>query len=117
MAFMAMRKNLDERHRKKNFDEIFKKFDHNHNQRVSIREFTEVVSCFWLIDFDDGKLIYFLQEISEELEVVFDDKELDLLLRLADGDGLVIIGEIIVDQRWSKGSKMIKVMIILVDQR
>ena len=42
MAFMAMRKNLDERHRKKNFDEIFKKFDHNHNQRVSIREFTEV---------------------------------------------------------------------------
>ena len=43
MAFMAMRKNLDERQRKKNFDEIFKKFDHNHNQRVAIREFTEVV--------------------------------------------------------------------------
>ena len=42
MAFMAMRKNLDERQRKKNFDEIFKKFDHNHNQRVAIREFTEV---------------------------------------------------------------------------
>ena len=44
MAFMAMRKNLDDRHRKKNFDEIFKKFDHNHNQRVSIREFTEVLN-------------------------------------------------------------------------
>lgn len=101
MAFMAMRKNLDDRHRKKNFDEIFKKFDHNHNQRVSIREFTEVVNCFWSIDFDenynDGELIYFVQEISEELEVEFDDKELDLLLRLAGEDGLVII--IIVVQR------------------
>ena len=43
---MAMRKNLDERHRKKNFDEIFKKFDHNHNQRVSIREFTEVKNIY-----------------------------------------------------------------------
>ena len=53
MAFMAMRKNLDDRHRKKNFDEIFKKFDHNHNQRVSIREFTEVMKCFWSINYDD----------------------------------------------------------------
>ena len=53
MAFMAMRKNLDDRHRKKNFDEIFKKFDHNHNQRVSIREFTEVMKRFWSINYDD----------------------------------------------------------------
>ena len=36
-------------------------------------------------------MIYFLQEISEELEVEFDDKELDLLLRLAGEDGLVIM--------------------------
>ena len=50
MAFMAMRKNLDDRHRKKNFDEIFKKFDHNHNQRVSIREFTEVLNFCWSFD-------------------------------------------------------------------
>ena len=59
MAFMAMRKNLDDRHRKKNFDEIFKKFDHNHNQRVSIREFTEVMVCFWFLvfDYDEGKLV------------------------------------------------------------
>ena len=97
MAFMAMRKNLDDRHRKKNFDEIFKKFDHNHNQRVSIREFTEVVNLFWskMENYNDGELIYFVQEISEELEVEFDDKELDLLLRLAGEDGLVII--VIVD--------------------
>ena len=36
-------------------------------------------------------MIYFLQEISEELEVEFDDKELDLLVKLAGEDGLVII--------------------------
>ena len=29
MAFMAMRKNLDERAKKKGLDEIFDKFDHN----------------------------------------------------------------------------------------
>ena len=31
MAFMAMRKNLDERARQKELDAIFAKFDHNHN--------------------------------------------------------------------------------------
>ena len=31
MAFMAMKKNLEERARKKGFDEIFDKFDHNKN--------------------------------------------------------------------------------------
>ena len=44
MAFMAMRKNLDERQRQKNLDEIFAKFDKNHNGRVQIREFAEVSS-------------------------------------------------------------------------
>ena len=34
MAFMAMRKNLDERARKKEFDEIFLKFDHNQNGSI-----------------------------------------------------------------------------------
>ena len=31
MAFMSMKKNLDERARKKAFDEIFEKFDRNKN--------------------------------------------------------------------------------------
>ena len=31
MAFMAMRRPLEERARKKEFDEIFEKFDHNKN--------------------------------------------------------------------------------------
>ena len=31
MAFMAMKKNLEERARKKAFDEIFEKFDRNKN--------------------------------------------------------------------------------------
>ena len=53
-------------------------------------------------------MIYFLQEISEELEVEFDDKELDLLVKLAGEDGLVIIIIVI---------KMIKVIIIIVNQR
>ena len=35
-------------------------------------------------------IFFFWQEISEELEVEFDDKELDLLLRLAGDDGLVM---------------------------
>ena len=42
MAFMAVKRNRKKNQTKKNFDEIFKKFDHNQNQRVSIREFTEV---------------------------------------------------------------------------
>ena len=83
---MAMRKNLDERHRKKNFDEIFKKFDHNHNQRVSIREFTEVERYL-----RKRKTTNYLQEISEELELEFDEKEIELLQRLAGEDGLVEI--------------------------
>ena len=33
MAFMAMRKNLDERARKKAFDELFERYDHNRNGR------------------------------------------------------------------------------------
>ena len=42
MAFMAVKRNRKKNQTKKNFDEIFKKFDHNQNQRVSVREFTEV---------------------------------------------------------------------------
>jgi len=36
---MAMRKNLDERARKKELDAIFAKFDHNHNGRIYIKDF------------------------------------------------------------------------------
>ena len=36
MAFMAMKKNLDDRARKKAFDEIFDKFDHNKNGKKTI---------------------------------------------------------------------------------
>ena len=36
MAFMAMKKNLDERARKKAFDEIFEKFDRNKNGCVKL---------------------------------------------------------------------------------
>merc|ERR1712203_1262469 len=39
MAFMAMRKNLDERARRKELDAIFAKFDHNHNGRIYIKDF------------------------------------------------------------------------------
>ena len=49
-------------------------------------------------------MIYFLQEISEELEVEFDDKELDLLLRLAGEDGLVIMMMLI----------MIRMMVMMI---
>merc|ERR1712183_209628 len=39
MAFMAMRRNLDERARRKELDAIFAKFDHNHNGRIYIKDF------------------------------------------------------------------------------
>ena len=42
MAFMAVKRNRKKNQTRKNFDEIFKKFDHNQNQRVSIKEFTKV---------------------------------------------------------------------------
>ena len=35
---MAMKKNLDERARKKAFDEIFDKFDHNKNGKINETE-------------------------------------------------------------------------------
>ena len=35
MAFMAMKRPLDERARKKEFDEIFQKFDHNRNGKTT----------------------------------------------------------------------------------
>ena len=41
MAFMAVQRNRKKNQTKKNFDEIFKKFDRNQNQRVSVKEFTE----------------------------------------------------------------------------
>ena len=50
MAFMAMRKNLDERQRKKNAAEIFTKFDKNQNGRISVREFVQVLSHFLYIN-------------------------------------------------------------------
>ena len=36
MAFISIKKNLDERAKKKDFDEIFDKFDHNKNGKYSI---------------------------------------------------------------------------------
>lgn len=43
MAFMAMKKNLDERARKKAFDEIFEKFDRNKNGCV--KKVPKIVLC------------------------------------------------------------------------
>ena len=43
MAFMSMKKNLDERARKKAFDEIFDKFDHNKNGIIVHRSATALV--------------------------------------------------------------------------
>ena len=51
MAFMAVKRNRKKNQAKKNIDEICKKFDHNQNQRVSIRQFTEV-ECLSLIFFE-----------------------------------------------------------------
>ena len=110
---MAVKRNRKKNQAKKNIDEIFKKFDHNQNQRVSIRQFTEV-ECLSLIFFElltccTKHLKYFIlfwkyrkysflfwtfelvQELSEELEVEFNEKERELLQRLAGEDGLVIL--------------------------
>ena len=45
MAFMAMKKNLDERARKKGFDEIFDKFDRNKNGLYTIQSTDMAVAC------------------------------------------------------------------------
>ena len=59
MAFMAMKKNLDERARKKAFDEIFEKFDRNKNGyvKVDISSFLYFIIflkalCSWKILFE-----------------------------------------------------------------
>ena len=47
MAFMSMKKNLDERARKKAFDEIFEKFDRNKNGFVKV----SIISLFMYMIF------------------------------------------------------------------
>ena len=41
---MAMRKNLDERAKKKNLNEIFQKFDKNNDGRIFARDLVKVCS-------------------------------------------------------------------------
>jgi len=44
MAFMAMRRNLDDRQQKRELDAIFAKFDKNQNGRILIRDFLSEVA-------------------------------------------------------------------------
>ena len=66
MAFMAMKKNLDERARKKAFDEIFEKFDRNKNGCV--KKVPKIVLCMWSFE---GTMYAkdFVREINNQVKV------------------------------------------------
>ena len=85
MAFMAMRKNLDDRARKKELDAIFLKFDKNHNGELMI-QYGCIQEC-WI----SGKIFVkdFISDI-EELDVKVDAQEKKKLKDLADVDGQVM---------------------------
>jgi len=65
---MAMRKNLDERARKKAFDAIFKRFDYNHNGKLFIKDFVEEL---------------------EMQEIHLDEEEIEKISGFADAEGQI----------------------------
>ena len=73
---MAVKRNRKKHQAKKNIDEIFKKFDHNQNQRVSIRQFTEVE--FWSLIF--FLIVLVLHKISQIFHILLEILEIFYLV-------------------------------------
>jgi len=65
---VAMRKNLDERARRKAFDAIFKRFDYNHNGKLFIKDFVEEL---------------------EMQEIHLDEEEIEKISGFADAEGQI----------------------------
>ena len=95
MAFMAMKKNLDERARKKGFDEIFDKFDRNKNGLYhDIDHWHD--SCmqnlycnFWWSFFPGTMYVKdFLRELKMQ-DIKVSDSELEKICKIADKTGRV----------------------------
>ena len=79
-----MRKNLDERARRKAFDAIFKRFDYNHNGK-KIETIDKDIKMFNL-----GKL--FIKDFVDELEmqeILLDEEEIEKISAYADAEGQV----------------------------
>ena len=85
MAWMAMKKNLDERARKKGFDEIFMKFDHNKNGRIK-KKYHETFIWENIL----GKIYVkdFVREIKMQ-GVKVGDADLEQICKIADKSGQV----------------------------
>ena len=83
MAFMAMRKNLDERARKKELDAIFKKFDRNQNGELWDRNADKHLLDAGMIFIRD-----FISELRDQEHHV-SEEEVGRLQELADCDGQV----------------------------
>ena len=81
---VAMRKNLDERARRKAFDAIFRRFDYNHNGKK-----LKMFFCSSIV-FLAGKL--FIKDFIDELEmqeIHVDEEEIEKLSGYADAEGQV----------------------------
>ena len=85
MAFMAMKKNLDERARKKEFDEIFLKFDHNKNgcNKINIMQ-----HLYWIIVLGKIYVKDFVREIKIQ-GVKICDADLEHIWKITDKSGQV----------------------------
>ena len=86
MAWMAMKKNLDERARKKEFDKIFLKFDHNKNAWFFYINYYKL----FLRENTLGKIHVkdFLREIKMQF-VKVGDADLENLCKITDKSGQV----------------------------
>ena len=93
MAFMAMRRNLDDRQQKRELDAIFAKFDKNQNGIIcmfcwlKIPLISYVLHHTWL-----GRILMrdFLSEVAEQGHAV-SQEEVKNIKKYADSDGQVTI--------------------------
>jgi len=67
-AVMVMKRNMDEKARRKAFDAIFKRFDFNHNGKLFIKDFVDEL---------------------EMQEIVLDEEEIQAISAFADAEGQI----------------------------
>ena len=86
---MAMRKNLDERARKKELDAIFAKFDHNHNgkQQLLAAQRSKYIEILF---FYKGRIYIkdFLAELKDQ-DIEISQAEVKKIMEFSDREGQV----------------------------
>ena len=102
MAFISIKKNLDERARKKDFDEIFHKYDHNKNGMDNPFNFSPLKQIF------SGAI--YIKDFIKDMQlkdIKIETEEVEKLSRMADKSGQVML----------KFHKTVKITDTILDQK